>query len=64
MKEDKLKNIPNFASEEEERQFWLTHDSTEYIDWDKAQVVEFINLKRTEQEGIESEQTMGSSNLE
>ena len=31
-----LKPIPPFASEEEERQFWQTHDSTDYVDWSKA----------------------------
>ena len=33
---DKPKRIPSFASEDEEREFWATHDSTEYIDWDEA----------------------------
>ena len=33
---DKNKEIPHFESEDEERDFWATHDSTEYIDWDKA----------------------------
>ncbi len=32
----KLKKIPTFKSEDEERDFWATHDSTEYIDWSKA----------------------------
>lgn len=41
----KFKPIPNFASEDEERKFWDTHDSTEYIDWSKAQRVAFSNLK-------------------
>lgn len=34
---DKNKQIPHFDSEDEERDFWATHDSTEYIDWDKAE---------------------------
>jgi predicted DNA binding CopG/RHH family protein len=33
----KLKPIPQFSSEDEEREFWATHDSTEYIDWSKAE---------------------------
>jgi hypothetical protein len=33
---DKLQEIPTFANEDEERAFWATHDSTEYIDWDKG----------------------------
>ncbi len=31
------KPIPQFTSEDEERDFWATHDSTEYIDWSKAE---------------------------
>lgn len=33
----KDKPIPEFLSEDEEREFWATHDSTEYIDWNKAE---------------------------
>ena len=29
--------IPDLNSEDEERDFWATHDSTEYIDWNKAE---------------------------
>jgi predicted DNA binding CopG/RHH family protein len=41
----KLKPIPKFKSEDEEREFWGTHDSTEYFDWSKARFVTFPNLK-------------------
>jgi predicted DNA binding CopG/RHH family protein len=41
----KLKPIPNFKSEAEERKFWETHDSTDYIDWSKAERVRLPNLK-------------------
>jgi predicted DNA binding CopG/RHH family protein len=41
----KLKPIPRFRSEAEERRFWETHDTTEYLDWSKAQRVRFPNLK-------------------
>lgn len=34
---NKRKDIPQFNNEDEEREFWATHDSTEYIDWSKAQ---------------------------
>jgi predicted DNA binding CopG/RHH family protein len=34
---DKNKSIPHFDNEDEERAFWATHDSTEFIDWDKAE---------------------------
>lgn len=42
-----LKTIPTFASEAEEQQFWETHDSTDYLDWSKAQSVVLPNLKPT-----------------
>lgn len=42
----KLKLIPQFKNEEEEVEFWSTHDSTDYIDWSKAIVNPvFPNLK-------------------
>ena len=41
----KLKPIPAFKSEAEERKFWETHDSTDYVDWSKAQRVRLPNLK-------------------
>jgi len=41
----KLKVPPNFRSEAEERKFWETHDSTEYVDWRKAERARFPNLK-------------------
>ena len=39
------KSIPKFRSEAEERRFWATHDSTDYLDWSKAKRVMFPNLK-------------------
>ena len=39
------KQIPKFESEDEEREFWATHDSTDYIDWSEAKRVEMPNLK-------------------
>ena len=41
----KFKKIPHFKNEDAEREFWSTHDSTEYIDWSKAQRVVFPNLR-------------------
>ena len=40
-----LKPIPEFKNEDEEREFWPTHDSSEYFDWSKAERVVFPNLK-------------------
>ncbi|MEI8012764.1 MAG: BrnA antitoxin family protein [Candidatus Omnitrophota bacterium] len=42
-----LKTIPRFKSEQEERKFWMSHDSTEYVDWSKAKRASFANLKPT-----------------
>lgn len=39
------KRIPKFKSEEEEREFWETHDSTDYINWNEAEKITFSNLK-------------------
>jgi len=41
----KLKPIPRFRSEVQERRFWETHDSSDYVDWSKAQRARFPNLK-------------------
>jgi predicted DNA binding CopG/RHH family protein len=41
----KLKPIPKFANEAEERKFWETHDSTDYLDWSKAKRARLPNLK-------------------
>ena len=30
-------SLPRFSSEDEEREFWATHDSTEYVDWSRAE---------------------------
>jgi predicted DNA binding CopG/RHH family protein len=41
----KLKQVPKFASESEERSFWESHDTTDYFDLSKAVRVRFPNLK-------------------
>jgi predicted DNA binding CopG/RHH family protein len=43
----KLKTIPEFTSEEQERIFWEQHDSSDYLDWNQAQQVVMPNLKPT-----------------
>ena len=40
----RLKSVPKFASEAAERAFWEKHDSTDYLDWKKAQPTVFPNL--------------------
>jgi hypothetical protein len=41
--------IPRFESEEEEREFWASHDSTEYVDWLCARPMTFSRLKPSTQ---------------
>jgi len=41
----KKKQIPVFKNEDQERAFWATHDSTEFVDWSKAKRAVFSNLK-------------------
>ena len=43
----RLKPIPKFANEDEERRFWEQHDSSEYLDWSQAQQVVMPKLKPT-----------------
>lgn len=45
MPKPRLKTVPSFRTEDEEREFWATADSTEYVDWSKARRVTFPNLK-------------------
>ena len=40
-----LQPIPTFSNEGEEREFWETHDSTEFIDWERAVPMTFPRLK-------------------
>jgi predicted DNA binding CopG/RHH family protein len=39
--------MPELKSEEEISAFWDNHDSTEYIDWEKAKSVRFSNLQKS-----------------
>ncbi|MGA8157500.1 MAG: BrnA antitoxin family protein [Rhodoplanes sp.] len=41
----KLKPIPQFRTEAEERSFWETHDSADYLELSKAERARFPNLK-------------------
>lgn len=40
-----MKKIPRFRSEDEEREFWASHDSSDYVDWAKAKPVVLPKLK-------------------
>ncbi len=41
----RVKTVPKFTTEAEERLFWEKHDSSEYMDWSQAQPVAMPNLK-------------------
>ena len=41
----KFKKVPEFKSAAEEREFWESHDSTDYVDWSQARPASFPNLK-------------------
>ncbi len=45
MKHKKLKPIPEFKNEQEEFEFWSTHDFTDYLDLSQAKQASFPNLK-------------------
>ena len=55
----KLKPIPSFANEEEERLFWETHDSFDYVDWDNAVRVRLPSLRFSDEEGPEQAEPAG-----
>ena len=40
-----LKVIPTFKTEDEEREFWASQDSTDYVDWDEAEAITLPKLK-------------------
>ena len=40
-----MKKMPRFKSEDQEREFWATRDSTEFVDWKKAKRTVLANLK-------------------
>lgn len=41
----KIKKIPRFRNEDEEREFWATHDTTEYFDLFKPVKLDLSKLK-------------------
>jgi predicted DNA binding CopG/RHH family protein len=40
-----LKKVPKFDTEDDERDFWATHDATDYLDFSQAEETVFPNLK-------------------
>ena len=44
-----LKKVPKFQTEAQERRFWESHDSAEYVNWSQAERVRLPNLKPSTQ---------------
>jgi hypothetical protein len=42
---EEMKRLPEFRSEEDEREFWAENDSTLFIDWQSGQTRQFPALK-------------------
>jgi predicted DNA binding CopG/RHH family protein len=42
---EKIEPPPAFDSEAQERRFWETHDTTDHVDWDRARIAVFPDLK-------------------
>ena len=40
-----LKKVPKFKTEDDERDFWSTHDAMDYLDFSQAEETVFPNLK-------------------
>ncbi len=43
------KSVPKFRTGDAEREFWASHDSTDYLDWRKARRETLPNLKPSSQ---------------
>lgn len=41
----KIKKTPDFKTEADERAFWESHDSSDYLDWSQARPTSFPKLK-------------------
>jgi predicted DNA binding CopG/RHH family protein len=41
----KKKTLPKFKSEDHERRFWATADSTQYVNWPSGKRKKFVHLK-------------------
>jgi predicted DNA binding CopG/RHH family protein len=42
---DMKKRLPEFKNEDDERKFWATADSTEYVDWQAGKRKNLVRLK-------------------
>ncbi len=47
MAKPKHKSLPSFGSDDDERAFWASHDSADYVDWSTAVPRSLPNLRPT-----------------
>jgi hypothetical protein len=47
-----MKQIPEFKNEDDEREFWATADSTEYVDRPSGQRRKLVHLERSPEDDI------------
>jgi predicted DNA binding CopG/RHH family protein len=47
MEDKKRKKIPEFGNEDEERNFWASADSAQYVDWSPGKRRKLVNLRPT-----------------
>ncbi len=43
----RMRKVPRFVGEDQERGFWTSHDSTDFVDWRQAERVKLPNLRPT-----------------
>jgi predicted DNA binding CopG/RHH family protein len=43
----RMRKAPKFETEDQERVFWASHDSTDFVDWRRAERVNLPNLRPT-----------------
>lgn len=56
--------IPEFKNEDEEFEFWSTHDTTDYFDWSKAVRLSFPDLEQTEDIDLKLKELLVMRDLE
>ncbi|GFP18769.1 hypothetical protein HKBW3S03_00274 [Candidatus Hakubella thermalkaliphila] len=42
-----IRKVPRFENEDQERDFWASHDSTDFVDWRQVEQVKLPNLRPT-----------------
>jgi hypothetical protein len=50
------KELPEFKNEDEEREFWATADSREYVDWQSGKTQEARSLQAVSEDDLTAAQ--------